>query len=225
MGGVTKPSGWEVEPDEFLGVDEDGAEYYVLKGNVYKRRDGYTAWLSTTAAFPTYLKATRKVLTKAPTGAAGLADALLGLGNDAAKSIRRHERKIDAMTSDERSYVETALWSSMDESTPSGGRPMDENYGVGDISPETLTRMLADWNKFFHENSGDIEAYSGGHGGPFVIGAYLFWMSRNGHGTGFWDHDGDYPEGVAERLHARAKAYGEFNLYVEDDGKIRGEAG
>jgi hypothetical protein len=41
---------------------------------------------------------------------------------------------MDAFT---KQYIQTALWSSWDESTP--GEPMDRKYGVKDIAPETLT--------------------------------------------------------------------------------------
>ncbi len=50
-----------------------------------------------------------------------------------------------------------------------------------------------------------------------------FWLTRNGHGAGFWD--GDWPEPAATRLTASSKKYGEFNLYLGDDGKIYGSKG
>ena len=42
------------------------------------------------------------------------------------------------------SYVETALWSSTDNSDETGGEPLDRNYGLEDIDPETLARMRQD---------------------------------------------------------------------------------
>lgn len=38
-------------------------------------------------------------------------------------------------------YIETALWSSTDESTPQGGEPLDHNYSASDISEETGIAM------------------------------------------------------------------------------------
>jgi hypothetical protein len=46
------------------------------------------------------------------------------------------------------------------------------------------------------------------------------WLTRNGHGCGFWD--GDWSEPAATRLTKASKKFGEFNLLVGDDGKIHG---
>jgi hypothetical protein len=44
-----------------------------------------------------------------------------------------------------------------------------------------------------------------------------YWLTRNGHGAGFWDRDlGD----VGDRLTAAAEADGMVDLYVGDDGRI-----
>ena len=48
----------------------------------------------------------------------------------------------------------------------------------------------------------------------------MSWLTRNGHGAGFWD--GDWPEPVASRLTKSAKRFGSFDLYVGDDGKVHG---
>ena len=50
-------------------------------------------------------------------------------------------------------YVECALWSSNDESTPQGGMPLDANYDSDDIAPETLATMRADCEDFMQANS------------------------------------------------------------------------
>ena len=52
------------------------------------------------------------------------------------------------------SYIETALWSSMDESDPNtGGNPLDKNYSIKDIAPETLEVMKQDCDRFLKENA------------------------------------------------------------------------
>jgi hypothetical protein len=45
-----------------------------------------------------------------------------------------------------------------------------------------------------------------------------FWLTRNGHGAGFWD--GDWPEPYAEMFTEGAKSYGEFQPYLGDDSLI-----
>jgi len=108
-----------------------------------------------------------------------------------------------------RHYLVAALWSSNDESTPSGGEPMDKNYGIEDFAPETLAQAIADCAKFQAENADDIiDDMNGGHD---------FWLTRNGHGAGFWD--GDWPES-GERLTEASRKFKPVELYVGDDGKI-----
>jgi len=125
------------------------------------------------------------------------------------------------------SYVEAALWSSNDESTPAGGEPMDSNYSLSDLAPETLQRMAKDVAEFQAANLADIEAgcdRSGEHS-VYEMAAHDFWLTRNGHGAGFWDGDwmdadSDTPEARGERLSEAARAFGQFDLYVGDDGQI-----
>jgi hypothetical protein len=123
---------------------------------------------------------------------------------------RRPPKRLDAFTT---AYIEAALWSSSDQSDESGGKPLDKNYGQGDIAPETLRRMVADCTKFQHDNGNliGLNEKRAGHD---------FWLTRNGHGAGFWD--GDWPEPTGTVLTVNSKEYGEFNLYVGDDNKIHG---
>lgn len=109
-----------------------------------------------------------------------------------------------------RQYIATALWSSNDESTPDGGEPMDKNYSIEDIHPDTLAAMVADCAKFQEENAADIadDLSQAGHD---------FWLTRNGHGSGFWD--GEWPE-AGDRLTEASKAYRQVDLYIGDDGKV-----
>lgn len=110
-------------------------------------------------------------------------------------------------------YIACALWSSNDESTPSGGEPLDENYSSDDLAPETLSAMAADCEKFQAENE-EALANAGDDG----QNGHDFWLTRNRHGAGFWDRG--YGE-IGEKLSEAARAYGECNLYVGDDGLIR----
>lgn len=121
-------------------------------------------------------------------------------------------------------YLYAALWSTNDESDESGGDPLNENYDANDIDPETLAEMVADCRKFQEENEDALDSaevsslYS-----VEEMAGYDFWMTRNGHGVGFWDGDWSEPEG--EQLDEAAKAFGEYDLYVGDDGKIYGSGG
>jgi hypothetical protein len=126
-----------------------------------------------------------------------------------------------------RSYVGTALWSTNDESDETGGEPLERNYDISDIADETLESMLKDCAAFYFANMGHIHC----DGAPLAndldgpIGAressmagHDFWLTRCGHGAGFWD--GDWPEPAATALNEAAEAFGDVHLYVGDDKQI-----
>ena len=123
-------------------------------------------------------------------------------------------------------YIEAALWSSVDESSDQGGAPLDKNYGPGDIAPATLRRMKKDAKDFYQSRKdlwGEVYPESARGGPAHTLGdmraGHDFWLTRNRHGSGFWD------EGLGERgkkLTDAAHAYGSFGLYVGDDGKVHG---
>lgn len=118
-------------------------------------------------------------------------------------------------------YVTAALWSSMDESTPQGGEPMDSNYTKQDIESYTLEKMQDDCMRFILDNRDELgRAMDYKIGYDFPRAGHDFWLTRNGHGTGFWDRDlGE----IGGNLTEGAQAMGEYNLYVGDDGKIYGD--
>lgn len=119
------------------------------------------------------------------------------------------------MDSFTRSYLEAALWSSMDDADDRGGEPLDANYSPSDLAPDTLAKIEADCRAFQRDNATDI-------GGDFGRAGHDFLLSRNYHGAGYWD--GDWPHDAGERLTAASHAFGEFDLYVGDDGLIYGNA-
>lgn len=45
-----------------------------------------------------------------------------------------------------------------------------------------------------------------------------FWLTRNGHGSGFFD--GDYDDDIGEALTDIAQSFGEAYLYLGDDDKL-----
>lgn len=126
-----------------------------------------------------------------------------------------------------RSYVGTALWSTNDESDESGGEPLDSNYDISDVAPETLESMLQDCAAFYFANMGHIHCVgapvSREFDGPIgareaAMAGHDFWLTRCGHGAGFWD--GDWPEPAAGILDKASEKFGNVDLYVGDDGQI-----
>lgn len=125
--------------------------------------------------------------------------------------------KLDAFTE---AYVTAALWSSTDDDDS----PMDDNYSKDSIAPESLYQMIADC-AHFQKLYGDLiveENYVGrSESGVDAMAGHDFWLTRCGHGAGFWD--GDWTCG--DVLTKAAKSFGETSLYVGDDGRVYEEGG
>jgi hypothetical protein len=121
--------------------------------------------------------------------------------------------KLDNFT---RSYIECALWSS----TGDDGEPLDATFYESDLSGETLARMAEDCAMFQADNATDLSEC----GADAARAGFLFWLNRNGHGTGFWDQvGGDHSlRAVFNRLSDASEAWGSFYLYIGDDKHIHG---
>jgi hypothetical protein len=110
-------------------------------------------------------------------------------------------------------YIEAALWSSSDESTPQGGEPFDYNYGRNDIHETSLQKMRTDCAAFIEQAEPYLYAWTAEQAG------HDFWLTRNRHGAGFRDRRDVY----ALPLTVLAQTFRERNLVLGDDGKIHCE--
>ena len=122
-------------------------------------------------------------------------------------------------------YMEAALWSTNDESDESGGEPLDANYTIDDIAPETRSQMINDARSFQQMHAELIEIDDSPairEHGRWSLAGHDFWLTRNGHGSGFWD--GDWPKS-GDALTKAAEGFGAYDLYVGDDGLIYGSGG
>ena len=79
-----------------------------------------------------------------------------------------------------------------------------------ELSPELVKRLTADCHKFWGMHSELIQ------GLPENAG-HDFWLTRNGHGAGFWD--GDWKE-HGDTLTQSAQAFEPVETYMGDDGMI-----
>ena len=131
------------------------------------------------------------------------------------------------------SYLETALWSSadwddMDDSN--NPTPFDKHYSVEDFSELARKRAWDDCHEFVDlmkantcNYNGDIVSlweFAEHFAGIGQIG-HDFWLTRNGHGAGFWDGDYDpYGDDITELVNQH---FHECNLFADDDGTVQME--
>lgn len=126
-----------------------------------------------------------------------------------------------------RSYVGTALWSSSDHGADSEDFDRFDHFDESDLAAELREAMLRDCASFYARNRWHIHCDGAPLSQEFegsiaareaAMAAHDFWLTRCGHGAGFWD--GDWPEPAASILDGAAKAFGNVDLYVGDDGQI-----
>lgn len=105
-------------------------------------------------------------------------------------------------------YIFTALWSSTDDE----GNPLDTIFSVNDIDKNGLDKISRDCDLFIKE-CGDLL-----DGEDMDNIAHDFWLTRNGHGAGFWD--GDYEESKGDKLTEIAKSFRECHIYIQDNNSL-----
>lgn len=114
-------------------------------------------------------------------------------------------------------YIECALWSETDND----GQPLDSEtdtrqpYTRDSIDDASYGRMRADVVCFVTNVTLRCPDVLNGID-PGQVG-HDFWLTRNGHGAGFWDR------GLAERgdwLTQQCRTFGEAHLTETDDGTL-----
>lgn len=105
-------------------------------------------------------------------------------------------------------YIEAAMWTLTDND----GEPLDY-LGAHDIADETIAKAQADCADFQAAHA-DLLADAG----DSAQNGHDFWLTRNGHGAGFWDRG--YPDAIGQALTDAAHAYGSADWYLGDDGYV-----
>ena len=137
------------------------------------------------------------------------------------------------------SYLGTAMWSSTvmlpvcEDDLFDGCMDVDEDhvlYGISendsvddhfdlfDFDEESLRKAQSECDDFFDyiEEKGWYSRAEELQGDDRI--AHDFWLTRNGHGAGFWD--GDYGDFVGGELTRIAKRFSEQTVLVNLDGSI-----
>jgi hypothetical protein len=108
-------------------------------------------------------------------------------------------------------YIATALWSSSDDN----GEALDKHYSIDDLDPGTLSYLKSDLFDFITTHQHLINADDSDRTLGYF--AHNYWLTRNGHGAGFWD--AGYANG--DELTEHASARGERYLFIDRANKIR----
>lgn len=89
-----------------------------------------------------------------------------------------------------------------------------------DISDELAQKIIADCKKFQADNADHITKDNCFYTGCSAIeyAGHDFWLTRNGHGCGFWD--GDWDKSVEDILTQSAHDFGPMEVYLGDDKKV-----
>lgn len=82
-----------------------------------------------------------------------------------------------------KAYIEAMLWSTTNDKTEN---PFDADYCASDFTPEALVDIAEECAWFQQEYAEHIGQRS-------KLAGHDFWLTREGHGCGFWDGDWDEP--------------------------------
>lgn len=114
-----------------------------------------------------------------------------------------------------KAYIEAALWSSSDPDSDSD-QSLSATYSAEHVSRRSLDQIISDCAHF-------QELYGHLFEGSESDAGHDFWLTRCGHGAGFWD--GDWEDKTGSILTAASESFGNFDLLVGDDGFIHGCGG
>lgn len=134
-----------------------------------------------------------------------------------------------------RDYLATALCSStvmlpgdlydgrmdVDDDHPLYGiaddEPLSQYFGIEDFTEDSLTTAEEDLDDWFHylERQGLYERALEYADDERI--AHDFWLTRNGHGAGYWD--GDYGD-IGDKLTDACKAWRGQDIMISVDGRL-----
>ena len=94
---------------------------------------------------------------------------------------------------------------------PQGGNRSMPTTVSTDYRPRHLgSNGIEDCRRFQEENAADLARYDHPQWTAAELGGHDFWLTRNGHGCGFWDRNDCLPEEAGDRLTAAAEKCGEY---------------
>lgn len=118
-----------------------------------------------------------------------------------------------------RGYIECAMWSTQDEDEEC---PIDQSYGWWDIDLMSLLDVRDDCERFQKKYVTELTGYCIAREGESIgdlmdYAGHDYWLSRNGHGAGFFDRGNDK---VFSVLQEAARQEGSSDLVIGGSGKL-----
>ena len=108
-------------------------------------------------------------------------------------------------------YLIAALWADLRDDE---GEPLDE-YSILDIDGASIETAESDVAAFLAMADSKLPASWRDHWDAEQIG-HDFWLTRNGHGAGFWDRGRPF----GDELTRIAESFGTADIYLGDDGVV-----
>lgn len=117
--------------------------------------------------------------------------------------------------------VDAHILCAMSSSTDDNDNPLYENYDEDDdVTPEARAILTDDCRRFIQSLPPLVFALVDANE-MWDQAGHDFWLTRNGHGAGFWDGDWDSIDpGIGEWLTQHSKSFGKRDLYIGDDGRV-----
>jgi hypothetical protein len=103
-------------------------------------------------------------------------------------------------------YIEAALFTADEEIIPSKPGEFDPGPYLPRISKDMKKEAIAVCSAFYSANTADLANY------PALSAGIDLWLTRNGHGCGFWEADHCAKE-EGERLTASARKLGSRDVW------------
>lgn len=112
-------------------------------------------------------------------------------------------------------YYDCMLWSETDFD----GEPLEDRISEHDVAHEAQLQIVNDCENFMKQASHLLAEKPDTY--DYSRAGHDFWLTRNGHGAGFWDRpELNRGSDLGEDLTAIAKTFTELSPYIGDDGLL-----
>lgn len=102
--------------------------------------------------------------------------------------------------------------------------PLPQDAGYSDIHPDTMIQIHTECSDFRRNNARWLSV-AAARGYSDEQAGHDFWLTRNGHGAGFWDREVLDEDGLGRQLSDAAKECGERNAWFSEEEESESPTG